>query len=253
MEFTVSCKIDVSKNIDELSEKVAKLLQSGANDTEDYFTVALSGGSTPKAIFKYLAQNYKDKILWNKIKFFWGDERCVPADHPDSNYLMTKENLFDEIEMPAQNIFAIDGDNNPSNEAVRYSNIIIENVVTKNGIPSFDLILLGLGEDGHTASIFPGQIELLNSKNICEVAQHPELCQKRITLTGEVINNASEIIFLVTGTGKAKMIDTIINKKNDFEKLPASFVKPKHGKLTWRLDEAAASLLLNRQQQPNSL
>ncbi len=237
-------KIDVSKNIDELSEKVARLLQSGANDTEDYFTVALSGGSTPKIIFRYLAQNYKNKISWNKIKFFWGDERCVPADHPDSNYSMTKGNLFDEIEIPAENIFAIDGSNVPSKEAVRYSNIIMENVAIKYGVPSFDLILLGLGEDGHTASIFPNQIELLNSKNICEVAQHPELCQKRITLTVEVINNASEIIFLVTGIGKAKMIDTIINKKNDFEKLPASFVKPKHGRLIWMLDEAAANLMV---------
>lgn len=253
MGFTVNYKIDVSKSVDELSEKVAKLLQSGADATENYFTVALSGGSTPKAIFRYLAQNYKDKILWKKIKFFWGDERCVPADHPDSNYLMTKENLFDKIEIPAENIFAVDGVNDPTNEAVRYSSVITENIEMKNGFPKFDLVLLGLGEDGHTASIFPNQMNLLNSENICEVAQHPVLNQKRITLTGNVINNAEQIIFLVTGTGKAKMIDTIINKKNDFEKLPASFVKPKQGKLTWMLDEAAASLLLNRQQQPNSL
>ncbi|MDP3583273.1 MAG: 6-phosphogluconolactonase, partial [Ignavibacteria bacterium] len=171
----MSCKIDISKSVEELSEKVAKLLQSGAAAAEDYFTVALSGGSTPKAIFKYLATNYKDKIVWNKIKFFWGDERCVPADHPDSNYLMTKENLFDEIEIPAENIFMIDGENIPADEAVRYSSIIKENVVLKDSFPKFNLILLGLGEDGHTASIFPNQIELLNSKNICEVAQHPEL------------------------------------------------------------------------------
>ena len=243
MEFTVSCKIDISKSVEELSEKVAKLLQSGADAAEDYFTVALSGGSTPKAIYKYLAANYKDKIVWNKIKFFWGDERCVPADHPDSNYLMTKANLFDEIEIPAENIFAVDGVNDPTNEAVSYSNIIKENVVLKDSFPKFDLILLGLGEDGHTASIFPNQMNLLNSENICEVVQHPELYQKRITLTGEVINNASQIIFLVTGTSKAKMIDTIINKKNNFEKLPASFVKPKHGKLIWMLDEAAANLI----------
>ncbi|MDP2036535.1 MAG: 6-phosphogluconolactonase [Ignavibacteria bacterium] len=239
----MSCKIDISKSVEELSEKVAKLLQSGADAAEDYFTVALSGGSTPKAIFKYLAANYKDKIVWNKIKFFWGDERCVPADHPDSNFLMTNENLFDKIEIPAENIFMIDGENIPADEAVRYSSIIKENVVLKDSFPKFDLILLGLGEDGHTASIFPNRIELLNSKNICEVAQHPILNQKRITITGEVINSADQIIFLVTGDSKAKMIDTVINKKNDFEKLPASFVKPKHGKLIWMLDEAAANLI----------
>jgi 6-phosphogluconolactonase len=243
MGYTVSYKIDISKSIDELSEKIAGILQSGANASKNYFTVALSGGSTPKAIFKYLAENYKDKILWNKIKFFWGDERCVPVNHPDSNHLMTKENLFDKIEISAENIFPIDGDNNPANEAVRYSSIIKEAVVMKDGFPKFDLILLGLGEDGHTASIFPNQIKLLDSNNICEVAAHPVTGQKRITLTGEVINNADQIIFLVTGGNKAKMIDTIINKKNDFEKLPASFVKPKHGKLIWMLDEAAASLI----------
>ena len=239
----MSCKIDVSKGVEELSEKIAKILQSGASASENYFTVALSGGSTPKTIFKYLSRNYKDKILWNKIKFFWGDERCVPADHPDSNYLMTKENLFGKIEIRAENIFPIDGDNIPAEEVVSYSSIIKENVVMKDGFPSFDLILLGLGEDGHTASIFPNQIELLDSKNICEVALHPLLNQKRITLTGEVINNADQIIFLVTGASKAKMIDTILNKRTDFEKLPASFVKPKQGKLIWMLDEAAASLI----------
>ena len=109
MEFIVSYKVYVSKNIDELSEKVAKLLQNEAETANNYFTVALSGGSTPKSIFQYLAKNYKNKILWNKIKFFWGDERCVPSDHPDSNYLMTKINLFDEIDVPSENIFAVNG------------------------------------------------------------------------------------------------------------------------------------------------
>ena len=244
MGFTVSYKIDVSKNVDEHSEKIAKLFQRGAGNAENYFTVSLSGGSTPKAIFKYLAQNYKDKILWNKIEFFWGDERCVPSNHPDSNYLMTKENLFDMIEMPSANIFAINGDNNPADEAVRYSSIIKENVAMKDGFPKFDLILLGLGEDGHTASIFPNQMNLLKSENVCEVAQHPELCQKRITLTGKVINNATQIIFLVTGKGKAETASTIITKKNGFENFPASHINPIDGELIWLLDEAAGSLMI---------
>ena len=240
----MSYKIDVSKNIDELSEKIAKFLQNGADAAENYFTVALSGGSTPKAIFRYLARNYKDKILWSKIKFFWGDERCVPADHPDCNYLMTKENLFDKIEIPAENIFAVDGNNKPTDETVRYSKIIKENVVEKNGFPMFDLILLGLGEDGHTASIFPDQMNLLNSENICEAAQHPALCQKRITLTGKVINNAAKIVFLVTGKSKAEIASTIISKKNGFDKFPAAHINPINGKLIWMLDEAAGRLLV---------
>lgn len=243
MEFTVSYKVDVSKNIDELSEKVAKLLQNGVEKTNNYFTVALSGGSTPKSIFQYLAKNCKNSILWNKIKFFWGDERCVPSDHPDSNYLMTKINLFDEINVPSKNIFAVNGNNEPTEEAIRYSSVINENVEMKNGFPKFDLVLLGLGEDGHTASIFPDQMDLLKSDKICEVAVHPTSEQIRISLTGKVINNAAQIVFLVTGKSKAEMVDTIINKKNDFEKLPASFVNPQNGALLWMLDEESASLL----------
>jgi 6-phosphogluconolactonase len=243
MEFTVSYKVDVSKNIDELSEKVAKILQNGAETTNNYFTVALSGGSTPKSIFQYLAKNCKNKILWNKIKFFWGDERCVPSDHPDSNYFMTKIILFDEINVPSENIFTVNGNNKPTEEAVGYSIVVNENVEMMNGFPKFDLVLLGLGEDGHTASIFPDQMNLLNSDKICEVAVHPTSKQIRISLTGKVINNAAQIVFLVTGKSKAEMVDTIINKKNDFEKLPASFVNPQNGALLWMLDEESASLL----------
>ncbi len=243
MEFIVSFKVDVSKNIDELSEKVAQLLQNGAEKKSDFFTVALSGGSTPKAIFKYLAENYKDKILWNKIKFFWGDERCVPSDHPESNYLMTKENLFDEINVPAENFFAVNGNIEPAEEAVRYSSVVKDNVEIENGFPKFDLVLLGLGEDGHTASIFSTQMEFLSSHRICEVAVHPISKQLRITLTGKVINNASKIIFLVTGKSKAGIVKSIINKENNFAVLPAAHIKPLNGNLIWMLDEEAASLI----------
>jgi len=243
MEFTVSCKVDVSKSIDELSEKIAMLLQRGAETTDSYFTVALSGGSTPKSVFKYLAENYKDKINWNKIKFFWGDERCVPSDHPGSNFLMTKKSLFDKIEIIPSNIFAIDGDNKPELETERYANVIKDNVISENGFPKFDLVLLGLGEDGHTASIFPDQMNLLTSENICEAAQHPQLGQKRITLTGKVINNANQIVFLVTGKGKAGILRTIINKEEGFEKFPASHINPISGSLSFMLDNEAASLL----------
>lgn len=239
----MNCRIDVSKNINELSEKVAKLLQEGAANTKSYFTVALSGGSTPKAVFQFLAEHYKNKIEWNKIKFFWGDERCVPADHPDSNYLMTKENLFNKIDISSSNIFAVDGNNKPENEAVRYSNIIKENVEIVNGLPKFDILFLGLGEDGHTASIFPDQMNLLTSVSICEAAQHPSLCQKRITLTGKVINNAWQIVFLVTGNSKSVIVDTIINRKDGFEKFPASHIKANDGNLYWMLDDEAAYLI----------
>jgi 6-phosphogluconolactonase len=156
---------------------------------------------------------------------------------------MTKINLFDEIDVPSENIFAVNGNNEPSEEAVRYSSVLKENVNMENGFPKFDLVMLGLGEDGHTASIFPDQLDLLSTDKICKVAVHPATKQIRISLTGKVINNAAQIVFLVTGKSKAQMVDTIINKKNDFKKLPASFVKPQNGTLIWMLNEESASLL----------
>lgn len=239
----MSSKIIVSNNIEELSEHFAHMLIHCTDSAVDKFSIALSGGSTPKAIFDYLAMNYQTKIDWNKIRFFWGDERCVPPDHPDSNYLMTFEHLFDKIKIPEQNIFRVDGDNKPESEAQRYSEVIIKNVPLVSNIPSFDLIMLGLGEDGHTASIFPDSIDLINDKRICAVSHHPELCQKRITITGTIINNAKKIVFLVTGEKKSEMIDIVLNKKEGFEKLPSAHINPTNGELIWLLDKGAAKLI----------
>ena len=239
----MNSKIIVSNNVEELSEHFAHMLIQGIDAAIDKFNIALSGGSTPKAIFDYLAMNYQTKIDWNKIRFFWGDERCVPPDHPDSNYLMTFEHLFDKIKIPEQNIFRVDGDNKPEAEVQRYSGVIKKNIPSADNIPSFDLVMLGLGEDGHTASIFPDSIELINDKSICAVSQHPALCQKRITLTGTVINNAKKVIFLVTGEKKSEMVKNILNKNEGFEKLPASHINPSEGELIWLLDKEAARLL----------
>jgi 6-phosphogluconolactonase len=243
MDSTVNCKIDISRNVEELAENFSQLLQEVVAATKDFYTISLSGGSTPKAIFNFLAENYSDKIDWQKIKFFWGDERCVPPSDSDSNYKMTCDNLFSKTNVPKENIFRIHGENNPTEESIRYADVIANQVELKNAIPRFDLILLGLGEDGHTASIFPDRLELFSANEICAVTEHPVTKQKRITITGKVINNASKIIFLVTGENKKEMLDIIFNRKDGFEKLPASFVNPENGELIWMLDEAASSLI----------
>ncbi len=243
MEFIVNYKIDISKDIEELSEKFAEILINTINHNKGQINIALSGGSTPKAVFDCLAKDYKEKIEWNKINFFWGDERCVPSDHPESNYLMAHNHLFSKIDINSKNIFKIDGSNNPKIEAENYSKIIRENVILRNNIPSFDLVMLGLGEDGHTASIFPDSISLINDKRICAVAKHPVTNQERITLTGTVINNSKRIVFLVIGASKSKIVDIILNKKEGFEKLPASFVNPTYGNLIWLIDKEAANFL----------
>ncbi len=234
-------KIDISNNLEEIAERFAGILINTINQNKGQINIALSGGSTPKAVFDYLAKYYNEKIEWNKINFFWGDERCVPSDHPESNYLMAHNHLFSKIGIHSKNIFKVDGSIDPEFEAENYSKSIIENVPLQNNIPSFDLVMLGLGEDGHTASIFPDSINLINDNRICAVAKHPVINQERITLTGTVINNSKRIVFLVTGESKSKIVDIILNKKEGFKKLPASLVNPIYGKLVWLIDKEAAN------------
>ncbi len=215
------------------------------NMEKDQLNIALSGGSTPKVVFQTLAEKYKSKIDWNRIHIFWGDERCVPPQSDESNYGMTKKYLIDYIDIPQKNVHSVDGNNNPENEAIRYSDEIKKIVPLKNGFPKFDLVMLGIGEDGHTASIFPDQMDLLNSDKVCEVAVHSETEQKRITLTGKAINNAEKIIFLVTGESKAEIIKVLFQKvESKMKKYPAANIKPVNGNLEFLLDQNAAQLLI---------
>nr|WP_299069061.1 6-phosphogluconolactonase [uncultured Allomuricauda sp.] len=205
------------------------------------FHVALSGGSTPKIVFDVLADKFSDIIDWNKIHFYWGDERCVPPTDDDSNYKMTLEHLFSKIEIPETNIHRILGENDPISEAMRYANLLEINLDRVGGTPQFDLVILGMGDDGHTASIFPHEIELWNADDHCVVATHPDSGQKRVSINGEVINQAKEVAFLVTGSGKAEKVVAILEKGEGFEMYPASLVNPNSGNLTWFMDEDAAS------------
>ena len=212
------------------------------NLDQDLVTVCLSGGSTPKLLFQELAANHRDAIDWSRVHFFWGDERCVAPEDEQSNFGECKKLLLDEIEIPITNIHRVIGENDPAGEAVRYGETIKE--VTnegENGQPEFDLIILGMGGDGHTASIFPHQMDLLSSKDICDVAVHPESGQKRVTITGPVINNAKQVVFLITGAGKADVLATVMDGSG--QQYPATHVKPTSGQLAFFLDEAAAAKL----------
>lgn len=206
-------------------------------------TVALSGGSTPKALFRILAEQYEEKVDWSKIHFFWGDERCVPPDDDESNYGMTQDLLLRHIDIPMANIHRVKGEDDPEQEATRYGELIEEHVKMEDGYPVFDLILLGMGSDGHTASIFPHQKELLMAESICAVATHPESGQQRITLTGPVINRAQQIAFLVTGASKTDKLRQIIREEGEWFGYPASHIRPLSGKVDWFVDEAAAAEL----------
>jgi 6-phosphogluconolactonase len=212
-------------------------------EPDHYYTIALSGGSTPEFIFNYLSENYAERISWEKLLVFWGDERCVPPEHEESNYRMAYESLLQNVPIPDANIFRIKGEDNPVEEARQYSDLVSSMVPFYNGIPQFDLMLLGLGNDGHTASIFPDRPDLLTSGQLFEVAAMPETRQKRITATGRIINNSSKIYYIVTGKGKATIVSEVIEGKRGSELYPASRVMPAFGHLVWMLDTEAASLL----------
>lgn len=210
---------------------------------KDRFYVALSGGSTPKIVFDVLAERFADQVDWSKVHFYWGDERCVPPTDDQSNYKMTVEHLFSKIEVPQGNINRIMGEKDPEGEAMRYANLLEIDTDRVEGIPQLDLVILGMGDDGHTASIFPHEIELWDSEDHCVVATHPESGQKRVSINGKVINTAKEVAFLVTGASKADKVQAVIEQTKGHGKYPASLVNPSSGKLTWFLDGEAASKL----------
>ncbi|HMM16249.1 MAG TPA: 6-phosphogluconolactonase [Petrimonas sp.] len=228
---------------EELNRAFTDYLKEILKDRERV-TVALSGGSTPKSLFDYWAQRHATDIDWKSVFLFWGDERCVPPTDEQSNYRMTRDHLLDHVAIPERNIFRIKGENDPAAEAQRYSTLLQMEVETVDTVPSFDLVILGLGDDGHTASIFPHEIDLWESVDLCVVGTHPDSGQKRISLSGKVINHAQRVAFLVTGAAKAEKVKQIIESgKEVAAAYPAAKVKPLTNNLVWFLDKEAARLL----------
>lgn len=225
-------RLEVARQFSDFLEKLAT--------REKPLHIALSGGSTPMVVFEELAAHYRERIPWSSIHLYWGDERCVAPDDPESNYGMTHEHLLSRIDIPEANIHRIRGEADPEEEAARYSDLLGESLPQKYRLPQFDLVILGLGEDGHTASIFPDSPALWDAREYCRVAQHPQTGQKRITLTGRIINNAACVAFLVTGAGKADTVREILQQKGQYARYPASRVAPRSGDLYWFLDKEAA-------------
>lgn len=222
-------------------EMVNMIVESAEKDEQ--FTVALSGGSTPELLYTLLSENFAETLPWQYVQIFWGDERCVPPDNAESNFGMTMRKLLSKIEIPSHNIHRIRGEDDPVKEAVRYSEEVSLFTRKRDGMPLFDLILLGLGEDGHTASIFPGHPELLDSDKIYDVALHPVTMQKRISLTRRVINNADSVTFLVAGNKKEEVVEKLFRKDPAALNYPASYIVPVHGRLSWFIDKEAGRLL----------
>jgi 6-phosphogluconolactonase len=213
------------------------------------FTLALSGGSTPKSLFNLLATNAKAAFPWDRTFFFWSDERHVPPTDNDSNYKMAEETMLSKVPVPAGNVFRIPAED-PDAAAVADS---YEKTIQKffqlapGSLPAFDLILLGMGPDGHTASLFPNSAGLQEKSRLVIANWVEKLKTHRLSFTLPVLNAARCDAFLVSGTDKAPMIKTVLEENVPGEQYPAKLVQPKDGKLLWFLDRAAASALTSQQ------
>jgi len=205
------------------------------------FTVSLAGGNTPRRVYELLASDpFKNLINWSSVHLFFGDERCVPPHHQDSNYGMVYKALISKIEIPASNVHRIAGEGNPEENAAAYEREL-RTFFGDVSWPRFDLVLLGMGEDGHTASLFPGSDAVKEKARWVVATRMEQLKQDRITLTIPVLNHAAQVVFLVTGKGKARRFSAVIHGPPRPEPLPAQLIRPLDGSLEWLVDKAVAS------------
>jgi 6-phosphogluconolactonase len=235
----------VCADIDELARRAAAEWVRRAADAiarAGRFSIALSGGNTPRALYAALAgSEFRSQVAWERVHFFWGDERSVPADHPDSNYRMAYEALLSHVPVPPANIHRIETERGPAEAAAVYEALLRDFFALSLGaLPRFDLILLGLGEEGHTASLFPGSAALEERERLVIAVYVEKLRTDRVTFTLPVLNAAAEIAFLVAGKSKATAAKQALRDGAD---LPAARVAPLNGRLLWLLDKEAAALL----------
>ena len=213
------------------------------------FRIGLSGGSTPRQLFQLLASDaYRDRIDWTHVEVFFVDERCVPPDHADSNYRMARETLLAKVPIPGDNVYRLRGELDPPDEAAKeYGRMLKE----KFGGPAIeqggglDVALLGMGDDGHTASLFPGTPAVSETKHRC-VANYAEQSTTgkswRLTLTAPFINRSREVIVMVAGAGKARTLAAVLEGPRDPQRLPIQLIQPASGRMTWLIDAAAAGM-----------
>ncbi|MES2426849.1 MAG: 6-phosphogluconolactonase [Bacteroidota bacterium] len=237
--------LNIFQTPDEVVDALAQLFVKTANDSiaaRGKFSVALSGGSSPKKLYELLASTtYADSIEWAKVYFFFGDERNVPQTDPESNYLMAKKALFEPLYIDRVNIFAVDTTLTPNEAAPKYAEQIAE--FFDEDEMSFDLVLLGLGDDTHTASLFPGTEALHDVSPSVKANFLPEKQIWRITLNAPLINDAKNIAFLVYGEGKAPAVHNALEADENIELYPAQLIDSITGEVYWFIDEAAAANL----------
>jgi len=221
------------------------------------FAVALSGGSTPQGLYRLLAtEPYAARVDWPRVQVFWGDERCVAPDDPASNYGMARETLLARVSIPAANVHRIRGEDEPAEAARAYERDLRETFATPDGPPRlvpgarFDLVLLGMGADGHTASLFPGTTALREPARWVRAVSPADGSPVRVTLTPAVLNAAAEVVFLISGRAKAAILRRVRESPYQPDLLPAQIVAPRAGHLRWLVDaDAASDLTTHRNDQ----
>lgn len=210
------------------------------------FTVALSGGSTPRRLYQLLTEPpFHEQVDWTKVEFFWGDERSVPPDHPDSNYYVAHEAL-QKLRILAEHIHRMQAEREDQEAAARDYQAEIARVFgvpVQGEAPAFDLILLGLGADGHTASLFPYTEAVQETRRWVTCSYVPKLSANRLTLTAPILNRGKAILFLVAGTDKAAALQAVLEGPLDPERVPAQLIRPTAGRLVWMVDQASAGRL----------
>jgi 6-phosphogluconolactonase len=231
---------DATAIAEEAAARIEQMAEASI-DLNGRFSIALSGGSTPKTLYELLASEYRAAINWAKTEVFFSDERCVPAEHPESNYRMARETLLSQVPIPPENIHRMKGEIEPQEAAKQYGQMLKE----KFADGGLDLVLLGMGEDGHTASIFPNTPAVDETHHRC-VANLVEKSTTgrswRITLTAPFINRSREVLILVAGANKAKVLVEVLEGPHEPNRLPAQLIKPSQGKLAYLIDAAAAGM-----------
>lgn len=238
--------IHVFENNNTLLTSLADFIVAQAADSiraHGRFSFVLSGGSSPKKLYELLATDeYRNKIDWKSVYFFFGDERNVPATHADSNYLMARKAMFEPLNIPAAQVFRMNTDLEPVAAAAEYEAKL--NTFFKGNKVTFDLVLLGLGDDAHTASLFPNTPVLRETEKMVASCFIPKVNMDRITLTAPCINQAHAVAFLVFGASKAEAIKHILHDERNTDNYPAQLIQPTEGQLHWYLDKPAAALLV---------
>lgn len=212
--------------------------------THGEFTLCLSGGSTPAATYELLATRFQLSVDWKEVQFFWGDERCVPPDDPASNYGMANRTMLSRLALRPDQVHRIRGEEPPEQAARAYEEDLRKRFGLMEGeFPQFSLVLLGLGENSHTASLFPGSPAIHETERMAVAVEVDAPERHRVSLTAPVFNSAARVMFMAAGENKAQAVRNILQGPRDPEKFPAQLIAPSNGELVWLLDKAAARLL----------